>query len=112
VKFLIKIIEKDKFLENCLSDCQNLLYVVTTSLPIISVFLDGIGECYTTTIYRVEWRAVQWKQSLRKIVNNPLFPHLLSDFGEIQHMRSACNGVKHLWALWNSSQGRPYLLWI
>jgi len=51
VKFLIKDIEKDKFLENRLSDSQNLLHGVTTFLPIISVFLDGIGEYYTTPIY-------------------------------------------------------------
>lgn len=65
MKFLIKDIEKDKFLENRLSDSQNLLHGVTTFLPIISVFLDGIGEYYTTPIYWIAWKAAQWKQTLR-----------------------------------------------
>lgn len=58
MKSLIKFIEKEKFLENRFSDCQNFLHGVTTFLPIISVFLDGICE-YNDLLSSVKIGAVE-----------------------------------------------------
>jgi hypothetical protein len=39
----------------------------------------------------------------------PLFPHLLTDYVEIRHNRSAHNAVEHLWVLCTFGTGkRPY----
>jgi ABC-type cobalamin transport system permease subunit len=71
-----------------------IIYFTVWIVFFIFYFLKEFAS--TTKIYWVAWEAAQWKQSLLKIVNIPVFPHLLSDFGEFRFKRSAYNGVKDL----------------